>query len=161
MTDLAVKSTKRNGPHPVPVAERIQRNIMIVGGCWIWIGATTKGGYGVMNVGGRMTCAHRASYETSVGPIAQGLTIDHLCRFPPCVNPAHLEAVTMAENNRRGFSRSAMQARQTNCPKCGGDYTSYQTLRRGRTVNYRRCLHCNRENGRRFLARRRAAEVTQ
>lgn len=72
-------------------------------GCWIWQRATTKGGYGVTDRGdGRQTTAHRVYYERFVGPIPAGLQLDHLCRVRLCVNPAHLEPVTSAENNQRG-----------------------------------------------------------
>ncbi len=73
-------------------------------GCWDWQGLRVRG-YGVMHctVNSRKTTirAHRYAYELIVGPIPEGLTIDHLCRNPACVNPAHLEPVTIAENLRR------------------------------------------------------------
>lgn len=70
--------------------------------CWLWRGRLNKGGYGEFGtkVGGSFL-AHRASYHLLVGPIPDGLTLDHLCRVPACVNPAHLEPVTLAENARR------------------------------------------------------------
>jgi hypothetical protein len=55
------------------------------------------------------------SYETFVGPIPDGLTIDHLCCNPPCINPEHLEVVTMRENLRRGRSPVGVNARRTHC----------------------------------------------
>jgi hypothetical protein len=53
-------------------------------------------------VGKERRLAHRAYYETHVGPIPQGLQIDHKCGNKLCVNPHHLEPVTGAENVRRG-----------------------------------------------------------
>jgi len=83
--------------------------------CWIWRGAkdNVNDGYGVIRSGGgrklsRTQKAHRVSYELLVGPIAAGLEIDHLCRVRACVNPAHLEPVTRAENNRRGKSSQVL-----------------------------------------------------
>lgn len=71
-------------------------------GCWIWLRALDKNGYGVTSsktLGARR--AHRVSYEHFVGAIAKGLVIDHLCRVRSCINPSHLEAVTQKTNIAR------------------------------------------------------------
>ena len=59
-------------------------------------------GYGKVKIDGRMVAVHRLAYELFVGPIPEGLELDHLCRVRDCANPEHLEAVTHAENVRRG-----------------------------------------------------------
>lgn len=72
-------------------------------GCWIWTAAKNARGYGSVGVGGNKSkLAHRHAYETIRGPIPHGLTIDHLCARKQCVNPWHMEPVTLSENSRRG-----------------------------------------------------------
>lgn len=71
------------------------------GGCWLWTGAVDGNGYGTVTIERVQLSTHRVAYELLVGPIPAGLTIDHLCRVLACCNPAHLEPVTRAENNRR------------------------------------------------------------
>lgn len=73
--------------------------------CWLWKGAVDKNGRGRKQINGKHMRAYRALYEQLRGPIPAGLTLDHLCRVPLCVNPDHLEPVTQAENNRRGKAK--------------------------------------------------------
>lgn len=84
--------------------------------CWMWTASRTRWGYGRFSDDERrVVCAHRWSYEYFIGPIPAGLTIDHLCRNPACVNPIHLEAVTMRVNNSRADTASTINARKTHC----------------------------------------------
>lgn len=83
--------------------------------CWNWIGAKTTVGYGQFRFQRKTIYSHRISYEIFKGDIPIGLQIDHLCRNPSCVNPEHLEAVTMKENILRGYSIQALNARKTHC----------------------------------------------
>jgi HNH endonuclease len=82
-------------------------------GCWPWMGSRNQGGYGTFHIKGPggSGAAHRIAYELVVGPIPAGLTLDHLCRNRACVNPAHLEPVTMRINVLRGTAPSALNAR--------------------------------------------------
>ena len=85
-------------------------------GCWFWAGPIRKTGYGVF---GRSS-AHRVAYELAVGPIPGGLVIDHLCRVPSCVNPAHMEPVTPDVNVLRGdATMKTAKVVPLACPACG------------------------------------------
>src|SRR5690242_3990108 len=85
------------------------------GFCWLWTASVDHDGYGRFVVDGKTCKAHRIAYTLSIGPIPDGLTIDHLCRNKRCVNPAHLEAVSQKENNHRGTSPSALNIQKTHC----------------------------------------------
>lgn len=91
-----------------PVADlpsNMQAKITVhpISDCWNWTGARNSRGYGCVTDGtGRSMLAHRRSYTELVGPIPEGLTIDHLCRNILCQNPSHMEPVTRSENSRRG-----------------------------------------------------------
>ena len=79
--------------------------------CWPWLGTVLNTGYGQFKAAGQRISAHRYAYELFKGPIPDGLTIDHVkargCVRRDCVNPYHLEAVTIGENVRRAFRRIA------------------------------------------------------
>jgi len=75
-------------------------------GCWIWNGAISKWGYGIYTPEDLVTWrAHRYVYTQLVGPIPEGLALDHLCEVKACVNPAHLDPCTSGENSRRHVQR--------------------------------------------------------
>lgn len=111
-------------------------------GCWRWKGLMSKDGYGVTTLNRRPYRAHRVAYTLMRGSIPTGLTIDHLCRNRACINPAHMEPVTMRENTLRGFGLTAIHARKTHCSNghpFAGD--NLRIHRRG----YRTCMICRRK----------------
>lgn len=112
-------------------------------GCWPWTAYVMTNGYGQFKLDGKMQLVHRVAYELAVGPIPQGLEIDHVkargCTRTDCCNPAHLEAVTGYVNNMRSNSRSAMQSRQTHCQN-GHEFTPENTKRE--TDGSRKCRTC-------------------
>lgn len=85
------------------------------GDCWNWIGYIAPNGYGSMGIKHKTINAHKISYELFVKKVPKGLTLDHLCRNIKCVNPKHLEIVTLKENILRGNSPSAINNRKTHC----------------------------------------------
>jgi hypothetical protein len=90
-------------------------------GCWLWTGAIQSRGYGSTCIGeSRSALAHRVAYTLLVGPIPDGMTIDHRCEVKRCVNPTHLEPVTRAENLRRHAAahRGSCYCEQPECRKC-------------------------------------------
>lgn len=82
------------------------QKITVEGECWVWNGARNRKGYGsVSNGKNGSSLAHRKAYELAIGPIPEGLTIDHLCENKACVRPAHLEPVTRSENSARYYRK--------------------------------------------------------
>lgn len=110
-------------------------------GCWVWTGLRNKKGYGSLSWRGKTISVHRASYFIFKGDIPEGMHIDHVrawgCTSTSCWNPAHLEAVTPAENTRR---ERLTRAKKTHCLN-GHPYDNENTeIYSGR----RRCKACNR-----------------
>jgi len=101
-------------------------NVQKTATCWNWIASRDSSGYGHFWDDNILIGAHRWSYKHFVGPIPDGLTIDHLCRNPACVNPKHLEPVTNVENIMRGNGVAAQNARKTHC-KRGHEFTETNT----------------------------------
>ena len=140
----------------VPFTERLFAKVDAESDCWLWTGALQREGYGHVRLTRerRTVRAHRAVWEVLVGPIAEGLTLDHLCRVRRCVNPDHLEPVTLAENVARG-SRRAGLPRQTKCRRAGHPLTPENLApshgKRGI------CRACKNEANRRYVARKAAA----
>ncbi len=115
-------------------------------GCWRAAFGLTDDGYSRLIIDGVRVLTHRYTYERLVGPIPQGLVIDHLCRVRNCVNPAHLEPVTVRENLLRGDTFQARNAAKTTCP-AGHEYDRIEG-KGGRS-----CKTCAREHTRRWRAK--------
>jgi hypothetical protein len=158
---------------PTPMTERIWANCRVdpVTGCWLWTLSVDKDGYGSVKVSGRTRHAYRESYEAFIGPVPAGLTIDHVChtrdetcpggRTCPhraCVNPAHMEPVTVRENIERGRSDHlrnfadyyAERRAATHCPN---DHPWDEVNTRW-TSTQRICRTCQREAMRRHRAKK-------
>lgn len=114
-----------------------------IDGCWVWRGAKNSDGYPSTPFGGDV--AHRVAYEWLVGPIPDGLELDHLCRNRACVNPHHLEPVSRSENMRRARRPDAEWKPREYCKK--GHWLNESNLRiwsNGRSRSPRRyCYACH------------------
>jgi len=152
------KALRRSGQfelrlvHGKPLERLQSRAVPSLNGCLLYTGTLNNRGYGQISVNGAQVLAHRAMYELTVGPIPDGLALDHLChnRDPNCmggptclhrrcVNVEHLEPVTKEENSRRGRG-GANNAVKTHCP-AGHPYDETNThVYRGT----RHCRACNR-----------------
>lgn len=127
-----------------PTAQRVLKyvNTTDPDKCWEWQGGRTQTGYGnssYMDDTGKQRCikAHRLSYQTFVGPIPEGLTLDHLCENKACINPAHLEPVPNGVNARRSpRTRASINAAKTHCPY-GHPYDEVNTF-----INVRGSREC-------------------
>lgn len=88
---------------------------VIESGCWEWTGTRISSGYGQFSVRSKRVLAHRWAYAHYIGPIPEGLSLDHLCRNRACCNPQHVEPVTHRENVHRGKAPAAVNAARTHC----------------------------------------------
>lgn len=138
-------------PDPRPLEERFEAYILPEpnSGCWLWIGGITSSGYGAFWRNGKTVLAHRVCYEIHKGQVPRELTLDHLCRNTACVNPDHLEAVTIKENTARGISPPAKNVKKTHCHR-GHEFTDENThLQVGKDgITRRRCRVCSALNDR-------------
>lgn len=123
-------------------------------GCLNWTGKLDNG-YGRFWYEGRTMLAHRVAWEIENGPVPDGLHIDHLCRNRACVEVAHMEPVTIAENVLRGIGITAVNATKTVC-KHGHALDQKNTYRR-RGRGHRVCIRCARFRTQQWRMRQEAA----
>lgn len=121
--------------------------------CWIWNACLDKDGYGCFRFSheqGQLSWgkAYKFAYEYYVGIVPKDKQLDHTCRNRKCVNPRHLDVVTLVQNIMRGESFSAINARKTHCihdHPLNGDNLYIQP-----STGYRYCRECKRNSERRL-----------
>lgn len=120
--------------------------------CWLWPGAKYRAGYGQIGFNGRRQPTHRVAYELHVGPIPDGLALDHICHERACFNPAHLEPVTHEQNMQ---NRGGLDANNTSGHR--GVYWDGQTSR----WRVEACFNGRRHRGGRFQSLEEAAAAAE
>lgn len=138
----------KRGRPAIPAKEKILKNIRLnENGCWLWVGKLNKNGYSTLSHMDQTVSGHRLSFETFRYKIPKNKVIDHICRVTACVNPEHLDAVSIKDNNRRAKN---LNREKTHC-KRGHEYTNENTYvehnNKGHTS--RQCRKCNALNARR------------
>lgn len=118
--------------------------------CWLWTASVGNHGYGQMGARGTVMLAHRISYLLAHGSIPDGFTVDHICHNKRCVNPAHLEAVTLEENVKRAWAAGRYGHSPDVCAH-GHPRTPDNWRRKADGSHYCRVCHRDRQRRQRFL----------
>ena len=122
-------------------------------GCWLWTGGKFQNGYGMFMLQGKLRRVHRVMYVWTRGELPEDLQIDHTCKVKACVNPLHMEPVTLRENVRRSNGWGGIESRKTHCEN-GHEFTPENTARRGDpSRGWRECKQCRRDISRRYKER--------
>jgi hypothetical protein len=150
------KPARKRVPKGTPIRDRIRAWVEVDNaGCWIWQSVISVNGYAHIGTDGSTRSAHRVSYEAFVGPIPEGMVIDHLCRNRACVNPEHLKPVDQRSNVMRSpIALGAINAAKTHCAQ-GHPYdagNTYVYARPGTTI--RVCRTCSRARTRAYQLRK-------
>jgi HNH endonuclease len=143
------RSEVKDVGYGVDPVDRIMSRVALVDDCWIYQWTTEAKGYARVRVNGVKKSAHRVMWEHFISPIPDGLTFDHLCKTPSCVNPYHGELVPLEVNSARNSN-----AAKTHCPKgheLAGDNLRYATRGTGRV-----CRACRSASDKAYRERKKA-----
>lgn len=173
-----VKELKKAGTYEPklsaqPITERLWgRAVAGWGGCIVWTGPLTRGGYGKIKANGRHTTPHRVAYELAIGPIPDGLQLDHACHTRDssclggdvclhrrCINPHHLEPVTPRENALRSPNTPTGANSRKACCASGHPFDEANT--RIAPDGRRKCRQCELKNNQQRAGATPAAPVRE
>jgi len=134
----------------------LAKTAILDSGCIVYTG-TLDNGYGRMSINGVRQMLHRVSYEHFIGPIPTDLVLDHLCRNTACLNPTHLEPVSVGENVLRGESPFVTNKYRLVCAQ-GHELSGSNT----KLVNGNRtCVECGRHYSREWYRNNREREAAK
>ena len=97
--------------------------------CWVWQKSKKASGHGQVGVNRRIVLAHRHYYEREKGPIPEGMHSAHLCGVRACVNPDHLEVVSLKDSVRRSAVAKLSKSQVENIRREASDTGYYEKLR--------------------------------
>jgi hypothetical protein len=129
---------------PTRLEELMRRVEKREDGCWQWLGQCSENGYGISKHEGHQIATHRLIYFLMIEPLPPEMVLHHTCENTGCVNPAHLEPLSVREHLRRGRTFQAANAAKTHCPR-GHEYTPENTRLTAGKHGGRECLTCRRE----------------
>lgn len=128
------------------------------GECWVWTAATQSKWYGRFKIAGKLEMSTRVSLRLAGVAVQDGLDVDHLCRRPICVNPAHLEAVTRRENTLRGAIMEVNRGRRRGMCSKGHPLAGGNLILNGEYAP--KCRTCQNDKNREWMRQYRARPGT-
>jgi len=140
----------------IKAVERFWDKVDMTYSCWLWRAHKDAWGYGTFWYDNRTIKAHRYSYELFYGKIPDTLSVDHLCRNPACVNPAHLDLTPIRDNILRGNGWGAKNARKTHCSQ-GHEFSPKNTYYRKN--GSRICKTCDLDGYDKWLSKNREKKL--